>query len=56
MTHVATVPSIPPVEKLAEFELFADLPDNLLRQTHENASLLEVAPDETVLSEGQYER
>ena len=56
MTDVATVPSIPSVEKLAEFELFADLPDNLLQMTHENVSLLEVAPDENVLSEGQYER
>lgn len=56
MTDLATVPRVPSVEELTQIELFTDLPDSIMKRIHQDASLREVEPDETVCVEGQYGR
>lgn len=55
MTDQATVPQIPPVEELIQFELFSDLPQSLVKRFHKKATNREVEPDEVILLEGQYD-
>ena len=55
MTDQATVPQIPPVEDLIQFELFSDLPQSLVQRIHKKATSREVEPDEEILIEGQYD-
>jgi cGMP-dependent protein kinase 2 len=56
MTDIATVPSIPEVGELSEFEIFVGLPAKLLERVRDNAPLLEAAPEEIICTEGQFGR
>ena len=55
MTDQVTVPQIPPVEELIQFELFSDLPQSLVKRIHKKPTNREVEPDEVILLEGQYD-
>lgn len=56
MAYLATVPRIPPVEELVQFDLFTDLPETMLQGIETDGTLKEVEPDETICTEGQYGR
>lgn len=54
MSEAFITPQIPSVEELSQFELFSDLPESVLLKIHQEATIQEAEPDETICAEGQY--